>query len=653
MATPQENLARFQEIARRGLQDRLDPDKRARFDEAVRRGLIAVDQPPSEPVRTGRGIGAGDRSSPGVVALLEEAAAAVNRGAVNVAEFFTTDQINGLARLLGKGPVVTDLSDQDFVQPFIEPQITEGMEPGLGRDVVRTAGELAAPGAAVGGVMRTAGRAIPAIKPLAAGSPTADIAASAASGAGAEIGEDVGGDAGRLVGSIALPVAGGAAISAAQRGVQGARASIPAQERALLDQADDAGVPLLTSDVKPPQTFVGKTLQQTSEKIPIAGTGPVRELQQRMRQNAVDKVADKYGEYSYDAIVQSLKTQKNRVKSAAGTVLDDVGRSLDEVGQIPTTATGRAIAQAQDELSKSNVIQSSNAIDDLNTLLNALEQPQTFTSLKENRTAFREIVNSTDKADRSQLTSRAKAMLNRVYDGMTKDMEQFAKQNLDDRTFGRWQRANAVYADEANKLTRTKLKNVLDKGDVTPEQVQSLLFSRKPSEQKLLYDSLTSDGRKNARAAIISKVVDNVSRRANGMTPNSFVNELKKYPDQIKTFFKGEERRQLEGLMRVLEATARAQDAAIATPTGQSIIPLLTGASLYANTAATAGIGGSLGGLARLYESAPVRNALLKLGSVPKDSKGYAQALINAQIALQAATSAGSDQEEQSRQPTR
>lgn len=43
MATPQENLARFQEIARRGLQDKLDPDKRSRFDEAVRRGLVSVE----------------------------------------------------------------------------------------------------------------------------------------------------------------------------------------------------------------------------------------------------------------------------------------------------------------------------------------------------------------------------------------------------------------------------------------------------------------------------------------------------------------------------------------------------------------------------------------------------------------------------------
>jgi len=58
MATPQENLARFQEISNRGLEDQLDPDKRARFDEAVRRGLVSVQpgataqQPSQQPQTT-------------------------------------------------------------------------------------------------------------------------------------------------------------------------------------------------------------------------------------------------------------------------------------------------------------------------------------------------------------------------------------------------------------------------------------------------------------------------------------------------------------------------------------------------------------------------------------------------------------------------
>lgn len=49
MATPQENKARFQEIANRGLQDQLPPEIRQRFDEAVSRGIITM--PSQEPAR--------------------------------------------------------------------------------------------------------------------------------------------------------------------------------------------------------------------------------------------------------------------------------------------------------------------------------------------------------------------------------------------------------------------------------------------------------------------------------------------------------------------------------------------------------------------------------------------------------------------------
>lgn len=52
MATPQENLARFQEIEKRGLQDKLDPDKRARFDEALKRGLITSSSSGRTPEQT-------------------------------------------------------------------------------------------------------------------------------------------------------------------------------------------------------------------------------------------------------------------------------------------------------------------------------------------------------------------------------------------------------------------------------------------------------------------------------------------------------------------------------------------------------------------------------------------------------------------------
>lgn len=417
----------------------------------------------------------------------------------------------------------------------------------------------------------------------------------------------------------------------------------------VVEQGAKQGVPVMTSDVLPPTTFAGKMAQQTAEKIPLAGTGAAREIQQDFRNQAVQEVADKYGTFSYKAILDSMKAQQGRVKGAAGRTLEATGNKLDEVGEIPLTNTREIIDQVKTELGKEGVIRSEGAIDDLSKLVNAFDEaPQTFTSLKENRTAFRDIIAGADKAERSQLPSRAKALLQQVNKAMSDDMESFAKTNLTPKEFASWKKANKIYADQAETLKKSKLKNVLDKGDVTPESVKQLIMSKNPSELKLAYNSMTQSGKQNARAAIVSNIVDNVSKRAGGMTPNAFATEMKKFQPQINTFFKGQERKQLEGLQRLLDATRRAQDAAVTTPTGQQVLGAGTLAAAATDLGATVLTGGTVGGIARLYESAPVRDSLLRLASVPKGSTQFEQALLDAQTALNAiAQSERSRQEEQ------
>jgi len=485
-------------------------------------------------------------------------------------------------------------------------------KPGLsGQDIVRGAFDMLA--------FTPAGRAASIPAAIGKSAATEAVIESAEAGVGGEFNvEDI-----ALAGGI-----GGAGkslesgISAATRMIKGS----PVNE--IVDAGKMSGIPVFTSDIKQPKTFVEKTIQQTGEKVPLAGTGALREKQQVLREEAVNKVAEKYGDFSYQSIINSLKEQKNKVKNAAGNVLNSTGKKLDDIGEIPLTNTSIAIKEVSDEMTKPGVIQSSGAIDDLNVLADSISSaPQTFTTLKENRTAFREIVKGADKAERTQLTSRSKALLKKVESSMKKDMDIFAKDNLTSQEYLKWNKANKVYAEEAYKLTKTKLKNVLDKGDVTPENVQSMLFSQKPSEVKSLYKSLTPSGRSNARSAIISKIVNNLGKRAAGITPNSFATELGKYGLQTDQFFKGEEKRALNGLLKVLNATRRAQDASIATPTGQQLLGVGAGVAAATNLPLTVGLGGTLGASARLYESAPIRSALLRLDSIPRGSTHFDRAL--------------------------
>lgn len=461
------------------------------------------------------------------------------------------------------------------------------------------------------------------------------LAASAATEAGIEAAETaLGGD----FSPADIAIAGG--IGGAAKGVEntlgaGFRMLKGNSANATVDAAADSGIPVFTSDARPPKTFVGRHASETAEKIPLVGTGGLRQKQQIMREGAVDEFIGRYADPSYETIIRSLKNKKQRIKRAAGSVMESTGRKLDDAGEISVDQTRAAIAKARENLSKPGVMGGGDELsllDDLEATLS--EAPQTFTTLKENRTAFSELVDSVDASDKSQMVSRGKSLLIGVRNAMKSDMDDFAKKGLTSDEYSKWTRANATYAEEAIRLKKSRMKNVLDKGDVTPESVQTVLFSSKPSEVQSLYRSLTPQGRKHARAAIVQKVVNDLSKRQSGLTPNSFATEMGKYGVQLDHMFKGEERQAVRGLIKALSATRRAQDASVTTNTGQALVGGVSGISMYLDPTATLGTAGTLGGLAQLYESAPVRNALLRLDSVPEGSSLFLRALDDVQVAM-------------------
>lgn len=160
-----------------------------------------------------------------------ESMAAVNRGATMAADFLTTSPINAALELSGSDrriPSITGAASPATAGNF--------MDEGIGRDAIRTAGEVVAPGVAAGQMFRSGAQALPqlgrqaesvragALRQMGQSTPGQDAALSAVAGAGASVGgragESVGGEAGRqvgeTVGGFLAPVGG----AIAQRSVQ-------------------------------------------------------------------------------------------------------------------------------------------------------------------------------------------------------------------------------------------------------------------------------------------------------------------------------------------------------------------------------------------------------------------------------------------------
>ncbi|EAB3278395.1 lytic transglycosylase domain-containing protein [Salmonella enterica] len=413
----------------------------------------------------------------------------------------------------------------------------------------------------------------------------------------------------------------GRAAGAAYRGIRG---TIAPEAQQAIQFANVADVPLHTTDVLQPNSRVGRMAQTTAENIPFAGTSTMRANQQEARSQLVDEFASRFGEYDPSIVVGSLKAKSSGIRRAAGNRLEQVQNAMAGVNIQPS----RAIQQIDNEiadLQKLGGAADNETISKLKVYRDELSRnagasgpmAMDLQQLSALRSQFRQDV----KGERQALINRSEAAVNRVYNAMTGDIDSAIGQNLGNDTLRRYKQANAIYADEANKLLNTRLKNVIMKGDLTPEVVNNMLFSKNKSEVQNLYRSVGQVGRAQMRNGIIGKAMEK-----SGCSPDQFLRQVNLMSNQTGIAFKGRDAAYLKGLKNYLESTKRAGQAGVTTPTGQQTIPFILGIGSATNPALV-GAGGGYGLLARMYESTPARNAMLRLANTPRGSTAFEKAL--------------------------
>ncbi|HCL5285968.1 TPA: lytic transglycosylase domain-containing protein [Salmonella enterica] len=413
----------------------------------------------------------------------------------------------------------------------------------------------------------------------------------------------------------------GRAVGAAYRGIRG---TIAPEAQQAIQFANAADVPLHTTDVLQPNSRVGRMAQTTAENIPFAGTSTMRANQQEARSQLVGEFASRFGEYDPSIVVGSLKAKSSGIRRAAGNRLEQVQNSMAGVNIQPSKAiqqidTEIASLQKLGKVADNDTISKLQAYRDELTRNAGASGPMAMDlqQLSGLRSQFRQDV----KGERTVLPNRSNAAIQRIYNAMTSDIDSAIGQNLGNDTLRRYKQANAIYADEANKLQNTRLKNAIMKGDLTPEVVNNMLFSKNKSEIQNLYRSVGQTGRAQMRNGIIGKAMEK-----SGGSPDQFLRQVNLMSNQTGIAFKGRDAAYLKGMKNYLESTKRAGQAGVTTPTGQQTIPFILGIGTVTNPALV-GVSGGYGLLARMYESEPARNALLRLANTPRGSTAFEKAL--------------------------
>jgi hypothetical protein len=396
--------------------------------------------------------------------------------------------------------------------------------------------------------------------------------------------------------------------------------ALPEKTQSAVDYAAKNDLILPTSDALPPTTAIGRHAQSAAEKIPFTGTGPMRAAQQEQRVAQIKKLSDEYGLPSDEEIVRSVSRKSDRIKKAAGDRYETI---ISQMGQTPIdlTQTMKVIDDSIAQYSRGGALKNEKVLASLQKVKDDLSSgEQDLQLIRQNRTLFREII----KGDDSALAESAKRINDKVYQAITNDMTNGVAKQLGPDTARKMREADAIYAEEFNTIKKTKLKSILEKGDIKPETATKMLFSNDKSEFKNLYSSLDMTGRQNARAAIVNRMFEKFDTTD---SPEKFLSEANRLKPQIGEFFKGDERKQLDGLINYLDASRQATKASTITPTGIQNLQVTAPVAAVGDFQLTGGVGlatvGTLGGLARVYESKPVRSILVRMSSTPKNSPEF------------------------------
>ncbi|ELW3948212.1 DNA transfer protein [Salmonella enterica] len=466
--------------------------------------------------------------------------------------------------------------------------------------------------------------------------PGAGVAGNMAIGSVAEAANQQGDFAGNVAKNAAINLGAQGALSAVAkgigRGVTALKGEISQADKQLLKQAASADVPVMTSDVIKPSTKLGNQLQDYSEGV-IAGTGPMRSAQQDARTRLVNRFTENYGDYDPSVVVDSLRSGIAREKSLAKVKLSEISSKM--VGKpVDTSGSIRAIDGAINELGRLKGVSDTQTISALNDYKKAIQETSggddAFELLDKLRTQFRIDV----KGDRAVLPSQSQSMVDRVYNSLTNSLNKSIAKGLSPKDASAWRAGKADYAKMATDATQTRLKNVLNKGDLTPEAVNTIVYGQYGSDIARLYGKLDPKGKDMLRAAYISKIAAKA-----GDSPQRMMTELGKLQKQangqvFKTVFGGKSGKEIEGMLSILEATKRASEANVVTKTGMTLAPLVrvignlkTGGALLAGET-------GIGLMSRVYESPMARNALLRLANTKAGTPSYERALNQAAIAL-------------------
>lgn len=445
----------------------------------------------------------------------------------------------------------------------------------IGRVVGETAPLLAVP---VGGAATAGGRV--------------GLAAATGAGTGAIqlVDEDKGQSRlGNTLAGAAIGAGGGVAVEGLARvggkllnTVKGTTANPDA--KAVLDAGAAHGIPVYAQDVS--NNPLLRSATTTAEQLPLVGLAGARQTQQDAAKAAAARFRDQFadvGEDTGNVVQTSLANRTQRLQQVAGKKYDRVAQLADPLGSVPLPKLQNTVKQLADE---------SKAIPDVtggrgaaNQMLEQLDQLAqsgnlTFSQLRAVRSDLGKSIRELERSASENRFERLRG-LQQAKAAITEDLDAFASRSNSGQLKQAWRAADAFYKNRVVPQRARDIQRVAE--HVNPDEAYSAFLKAGTNQDraKRLYQAIGANGRQAVRYGIVRDAYSKAIREGTAgevFSPAKFAGELERLQGATGVFFKGADKQQLDGLIKVMRHVQRAGQFAENPPTGARLLgPALMG----------------------------------------------------------------------------
>lgn len=328
--------------------------------------------------------------------------------------------------------------------------------------------------------------------------------------------------------------------------------------REMLEVAKEYDIPIYKSNIQKPEKPFGKYIQRMKESLPL-GTGSKLVEQEHRKVNAIKNFLTEHNASRADSLLEPIY---NNLKDNHKLLLTKL---VKKKNSIINSIDTQAVVQYPNTLKKiRKLIWHNKRLGQTEELVKLLKgyreslRKGTFNLrlFDEKRSQLGTLFQKSELGEVRDLANKAKSEL---YKEMRKDMAIHIRKYAGRKKVQEWNDTFKELADMIEKTEKTSLKNILNKGEVTPETVDLIVYSNYPSLAKILYRKLDNDGRKLVKSALLRKAYKSAID-GNEFSPTRFRQAIEETSNTLNIFMNKKDIKKYEGLNRVIQATERSEE---------------------------------------------------------------------------------------------